>query len=109
DPTDMYCTFKLAGALVMKNQLDAAEKMYLEVAKNIPEYSQVYYELARVKSGQGEKGASTFYLAKYYLYEGRVKYAKQYLRRLEKDPRVPAELQEEAKAILKRLKELEDA
>lgn len=109
DPTDMYCTFTLAGAMVMKGQLEEAEKLYLEVAKNIPEYSQVYYELARVKSGQGEKGASTFYLAKYYLYEGRVKYAKQYLRRLEKDPQVPAEMQEEAKAILKRLKELEDA
>jgi predicted Zn-dependent protease len=109
DPTDMYCAFKYAGVMAMKGQLEAAEKFYLEVAKNIPEYSQVYYELARVKSGQGEGGASTFYLAKYYLYEGRIKYAKQYLRRAEKDPQVPAAQQEEAKAILKRLKELEDA
>ena len=109
DPTDMYCAFKFAGAMAMKGQLEEAEKSYLEIAKNIPEYSQVYYELARVKSGQGERGASTFYLAKYYLYEGRVKYAKQYLRRAEKDPQVPAVMQEEAKAILKRLKELEDA
>ena len=109
DPTDMYCAFEYAGAMAMKGQFEAAEKFYLKVAKNIPEYSQVYYELARVKSGQGERGASTFYLAKYYLYEGRIKYAKQYLRRAEKDPQVPAVLQEEAKAILKRLKELEDA
>ncbi|CAK8720531.1 Putative Zn-dependent protease [Candidatus Electrothrix aarhusensis] len=109
DPTDMYCTFKYAEAMAMKGQLEAAEKFYLEVAKNIPEYSQVYYELARVKSGQGERGVSTFYLAKYYLYEGRIKYAKQYLSRAEKDSDIPAPLQEEAKAILKRLKELEDA
>ncbi|MCI5123024.1 MAG: hypothetical protein D3925_00740 [Candidatus Electrothrix sp. AR5] len=109
DPTDMYSTFKYAKAMAMKGQLEAAENFYLEVAKNIPEYSQVYYELARVKSGQGERGPSTFYLAKYYLYEGRIKYAKQYLRRVEKDPQVPAALQEEAKGILKRLKELEDA
>jgi predicted Zn-dependent protease len=109
DPTDMYCTFTFAGAMARKGQLEAAEKFYLEVAKNIPEYSQAYYELARVKSGQGKQGASSFYLAKYYLYEGRVKHAKQYLRRVEKDPQVPSELQEEAGAILKRLKELENA
>ncbi|MCI5164970.1 MAG: hypothetical protein D3903_02505 [Candidatus Electrothrix sp. GM3_4] len=109
DPADMYGAFKYAEVMAMKGQLEAAEKLYLEVAKNIPEYSQVYYELARVKSGQGESGASSFYLAKYYLYEGRIKYAKQYLSRAEKDPHVPAPLQEEAKAILKRLKELEDA
>ncbi|MCI5209346.1 MAG: hypothetical protein D3910_11255 [Candidatus Electrothrix sp. ATG2] len=108
DPTDMYCSFTLAGAMTKKGQLEEAEKVFLEVAKDIPEYSQVYYELARVKSGQGERGASTFYLAKYYLYEGRINYAKQYLRRLKKDPQVPAARQEEAKEILKRLKELED-
>ncbi|WP_339132735.1 MAG: M48 family metalloprotease [Candidatus Electrothrix sp. GW3-4] len=109
DPTDMYCVFKLANVMSRKGKLEEAGAFYLEVAKNIPEYSQVYYELARVKSGQGERGASTFYLAKYYLYEGRIKYAKQYLRRAEKDPQVPGPLQEEAKVILKRLKELEDA
>ncbi|CAK8717799.1 Putative Zn-dependent protease [Candidatus Electrothrix laxa] len=109
DPTDMYCVFKFAEVMAMKGEFETAEKFYLEVAKSIPEYSQVYYELARVKSGQKERGESTFYLAKYYLYEGRIKYAKQYLRRAEKDPHVPAALQEEAKAILKRLKELEDA
>lgn len=109
DPTDMYCTFIFAGAMARKGELEAAEKFYLEVAKNIPEYSQAYYELARVNSGQGKRGASSFYLAKYYLYEGRVNHAKQYLRRVEKDPQVPQTLQEEAGAILKRLKELEDA
>ncbi|MCI5148199.1 MAG: hypothetical protein D3916_02150 [Candidatus Electrothrix sp. MAN1_4] len=109
DPTDMYCAFTLASAMAQKSQLEEAEKLYLEVAKNIPEYSQAYYELARVKSGQGKRGASSFYLAKYYLYEGRVKYAKQYLRRVRQDPQVPPALQEEAEAILQRLKELEDA
>lgn len=109
DPTDMYCAFTFAGAMARKGQLKAAEKFYMEVAKNIPEYSQAYYELARVKSGQGERGASSFYLAKYYLYEGRVNHAKQYLGRVEKDPQVPPDLQKEAGAILKRLKELEDA
>uniref|UniRef100_UPI0040575E3E beta-barrel assembly-enhancing protease n=1 Tax=Candidatus Electrothrix sp. TaxID=2170559 RepID=UPI0040575E3E len=107
DPTDMYCAFTFAGAMARKGQYEAAEKYYLEVAKNMPGYSQVYYELARVKSGQGERGASSFYLAKYYLYEGRVEHAKQYMRRVQKNPQVPPELQKEAGAILKRLKELD--
>lgn len=109
NPEDMYGTFKLAGLMAVKGRYEEAEKFYLEVAKNMPNYSQVYYELARVKSGQEERDASTFYLAKYYLYEGRVKYAKQYLSRLEKNTEVSDDLRKKAKVILKRLKELEDA
>ncbi|XOF33034.1 MAG: M48 family metalloprotease [Candidatus Electrothrix sp. YB6] len=109
DPTDMYCAFELARVMAAKGHHDVAEKFYLEVTKNIEEYSQAYYELGRLKSSQGEAGASNFYLAKYYLYEGKIKYAKQYLRRAEKDSSVPKNLQKEAETILKRLKVLEDA
>lgn len=109
DPADLYCAFELARAMAAKGHSNVAEKYYLEVAKVIPEYSQLYYELGRLKSQKGATGASNFYLAKYYLYEGRIKYAKQYLKRAEKDTSVPVSLREEAQSILDRLKELEDA
>jgi predicted Zn-dependent protease len=109
DPTDMYSAFELAQVMVVQGNADAAEKIYLEVAKNIPEYSKIYYELGRLKSQQAKIGESNFYLAKYYLYEGKIKYAKQYLRRAKKDLSVPVVLREEAESILARLKELEDA
>jgi len=57
---------------------------------------------------QGEQGISNFYLAKYYLYEGRMKYAKQYLKRAAKDKTVPPSMQEEANSILERLKKMEE-
>jgi predicted Zn-dependent protease len=78
------------------------------VAKSMPEYSKLYYELGRMKANQGAQGVSNFYLAKYYLYEGRIKYAKQYLKRASKDKTVPVSMQEEATSILDRLKKLEE-
>ncbi len=74
----------------------------------MPEYSKLYYELGRLKANGEAQGISNFYLGKYYLYEGRIKYAKQYLKRATKDTTVPASMQEEAKSILDRLKKLEE-
>jgi predicted Zn-dependent protease len=108
DPTDMYAAFLLAGAVEKKGDIAEAERLYKEIAKAMPEYSKLYYELGRLKANQGKQGISNFYLAKYYLYEGRIKYAKQYLRRAAKDKRLPAAMQNEAQAILDRLKKLEE-
>ncbi len=108
DPTDMYAVFQLAQAEEQRGEFVEAELLYHEVAKAMPEYSKLYYELGRMKANQGEQGISNFYLAKYYLYEGRVKYAKQYLKRAAKDKTVPVSMQEEATSIMDRLKKLEE-
>ena len=108
DPTDMYAVFELARAVEKQGEIVEAEQLYHEVEKVMPEYSKLYYELGRMKANQGEKGISNFYLAKYYLYEGRMKYAKQYLERASKDKTVPVTMQEEAMSILDRLKKLEE-
>lgn len=108
DPTDMYAAFQLAQAMQKRGEFVEAELLYHEVAKAMPEYSKLYYELGRLKANGGAQGISNFYLAKYYLYEGRIKYAKQYLKRASKDTTVPVSMQEEAKSILDRLKKLEE-
>jgi predicted Zn-dependent protease len=108
DPTDMYAAFQLAQAVEKRGEFVEAERLYHEVAKAMPEYSKLYYELGRMKANLGAQGISNFYLAKYYLYEGRIKYAKQYLKRASKDTTVPVSMQEEAKSILDRLKKLEE-
>lgn len=108
DPTDMYATFQLAQAVEKRGEFVEAELLYHTVARSMPEYSKLYYELGRMKANQGAQGISNFYLAKYYLYEGRIKYAKQYLKRAAKDKSVPVSMQEEAKSILDRLKKLEE-
>ncbi len=109
DSIDSYAAFQLARALEKKGSLIEAEQLYLQTAKAMPDYAQVYYELGRLKSRQNKTAISNFYLAKYYLYEGRVKQAQQYLRQAEKDQSLPAALRQEAKAILERLKKIEDA
>jgi predicted Zn-dependent protease len=108
DPTDMYAAFQLAQAVEKRGEFVEAELLYHEVEKAMPEYSKLYYELGRLKANGGAQGISNFYLAKYYLYEGRIKYAKQYLKRASKDTTVPVSMQEEAKSILDRLKKLEE-
>jgi predicted Zn-dependent protease len=108
DPADMYAAFQLAQAMEKRGEDGEAERLYHEVAKAMPEYSKLYYELGRMKANQGEQGISNFYLAKYYLYEGRMKYAKQYLKRAAKDKTVPPSMQEEANSILERLKKMEE-
>jgi len=109
DPTDMYAVFQLARAVGKKGDIVEAEKLYHEVVKTMPEYSTLYYEVGRLKANEGKQGISNFYLAKYYLYEGKIKYAKQYLHRAATDSTVPPAMQEEAKTILARLKELEES
>ena len=108
DPTDMYAGFQLAQAMHKRGEFVEAELLYHELAKAMPEYSKLYYELGRLKANGEAQGISNFYLGKYYLYEGRIKYAKQYLKRATKDTTVPASMQEEAKSILDRLKKLEE-
>lgn len=109
DPTDMYAAFELAKARVKQKEYDKAEELLHKVAVVMPEYSQLYYELARLKSDKGVENESRFYLGKYSLYEGKIKQAKEYLGRAEKDNSLPELLRNEAAAILARLKELEES
>jgi predicted Zn-dependent protease len=108
DPTDMYAVFELAKAKAEQKDYDRAESLLGTVARVMPDYSQLYYELGRIKAGQGREGESNFYLGKYYLYEGRIKQARQYLGRSARDTTLPDSLRSEAKTILERLKELEE-
>jgi predicted Zn-dependent protease len=107
DPTDMYAVFELARVRSARGEFDKARKLLDKVARVMPDYSQLYWELARIAAGRNRDGASTFYLGKYYLYEGRVKQARQYLQRAIRDPKLSDQLRQEAASILKRLQELE--
>lgn len=109
DPTDMYATFELAKAQTKLEKYSQAELLLKKVGKSMPEYPQLYYELARIKAAEKEDGQSRFYLGKYNLYEGKIDQAKEYFRRSEKDTTIPESLRNEASAILARLKELEKA
>jgi len=108
DPTNMYAVFELAKAKSKQKDYAGAERLLNKVGRVMPAYAQLYYELGRIKAGQDKEEESNFYLGKYYLYEGKIKQAKQYLSRSAKDTTLSDSLRGEAKAILERLKKLEE-
>ncbi len=106
DPNDMYAAINLARVLEKKDEIAAAEQLYDKVARAMPEYAKVYYDLGRIKEKEGMTGTSYFYLGKYYLYEGKIKFAGQYLNQAKNNKSVPAPLRNEAKKLLQQLEKL---
>ena len=107
DPDDMYAAFYLAQAYSKTGKIEAAEQLYREIMRTMPEYPQVYFELGRIKSGQGLVWESNFYLAKYYLYEGKIDYAKEYLEKVKRNPASTEAIRNEAEELLDHLEKLE--
>lgn len=106
DPHDMYAAFHLARAYEKTAQVETAEKLFQKVMKVMPEYSQIYFELGRIKAKQGQHGMSNYYLAKFYLYEGKEELAMEYFTKTKKDTTVSESMREESAMILQRLEEL---
>ncbi|GAB4334962.1 MAG: M48 family metallopeptidase [Desulfobulbaceae bacterium] len=106
DPADMYGTFHLARAYEKKGRTDTAEQLYLRVMHEQPEFSQVYFELGRLAKSRNSEGLSNYYLAKFYLYEGKLDFARSYLERVKRDPSLSQAIRDEAGKLLARLDEL---
>ena len=104
----MYAVFYLAQAYSKIGKIIAAEQLYQKIMQIMPEYPQVYFELGRIKSDQGIAWESNFYLAKYYLYEGKIDYAKEYFKKVKHNPASTEEIRNEADELLERLDELEN-
>ena len=105
-PDDLYGIFLLAGVEAALGNGKVAEPLLHRVAREMPEFPQVYYELARLEAGRGQEGRSLFYLGKHYLYEGREDLALRNLERVARDPATPASMREEAKQIMARQAEM---
>ena len=107
DPDDMYAAFYLAQANVKKGNIEGAERLYRKIMQAMPEYPQVYFELARIKTDQGQKGMGNFYLAKYYLFSGKVDFAREYFTMVKRDTTLSDSIRKEADQMLERLDKLE--
>jgi predicted Zn-dependent protease len=102
DRNDMWATFQLARILFEMKEYAKAEKYLKEVQADMPDYSKVYFETGKLKAAIGEKANSAYYLAKYNLYEGRLKLAKHNIKLALKEPG----LAEKNKAEIKKMKEI---
>lgn len=86
DRNDMWATFQLARIYLELGNVDLSEKYLLEVEGVMPLYSKVYFELGRLRAAKGDSGSASYYLGKYYLYEGRLKLAGQNIQMALNDP-----------------------
>ena len=108
DGSDMYAMYSLAKLLYRTGQTSEAEKYYLMVSYELPEYSKVYFELGQIASDQKLSGNSNFYLGKYYLYEGRIKEAEQNIKSALRTDSLPEKMKEESKELLEKIKMLNE-
>ncbi len=108
NPADLWAVFQLAKVYLDLGQLKKAEGNLFTVAREIPEYSKVYFEIGKLRTTQGKKVEASYYLGKYYLYEGRVKLAKENFEQVIKDASLPREVLEDAVVNLETIERLED-
>ncbi len=105
---DMWAAFQLARAWELSGDRKKAERYFMEVQGNMPDYSKVYFELGKLKAADGEQGNSAYYLGKYNLYEGRLKLAqhnfKTALAASDTDQKLKDDIKE-LRALIKRLKD----
>ncbi|MBW2658561.1 MAG: M48 family metalloprotease [Deltaproteobacteria bacterium] len=104
--SDMYATITLASLLYRKGDLAGAQSYLKTITGYMPEYSQPYFELGQIASDKKQEGLSSFYLGKYYLYEGRLGLAETGLKKALRTVTTPAKIKAECKKMLDKIKQL---
>ena len=99
EPTDNYAAYSLADAYFKVGDIKKAERIFKQVARSLPEYSKVYYELGRMANAQNHKAESAFYLGKYNLYEGKLKLAQFNFKSARKSKNLPKSMQKEIELL----------
>lgn len=105
---DHWATFQLARVWLSLGNLAKAEIYLKEIQVATPGYSKIYFELGELKSRQGESGDASYYLGKYYLYEGKLRLARQSLLAAEKKSGLQAENKDDVKKLMELIDRLEE-
>ena len=108
DSSDMYATFTLAKLLYRTGRTSEAEKYFQTVNYELPGYAKVYFELGQIASDNKLGGSSSFYLGKYYLYEGKLKQAEHNLKNALRSETSTEKMKVESKGLLKQIKRLKE-
>jgi predicted Zn-dependent protease len=108
DRNDMWAAFQLARICLELGKINVAERYLLEVEDFMPLYSKVYFELGRLRAAKGDNGTASYYLGKYYLYEGRLKLARQSLEIALIDPALAQNLRQDGQMMRETIIRLEE-
>ena len=107
DRSDKYAAFSLAKVCFEMGLLDKAENLFKSVMFEIPDLAKVYFELGRLSSAKGNPADTSYYLGKYYLYQGQLKQAKQNLKSAVENTQISEDLLKDAKQGLEIIERLE--
>ena len=108
DKTDLWAVFQLARIWLALENLPKAEKYLMELQRATPSYSKVYYELGKLKSMQGKSGDASYFLGKFYLYEGRLRLARQSLSAAKDDKNLSTKNKDDIEKLTELMDRLED-
>ena len=100
DSSDLYATFTLAKLLNRTGRSAEAEQYFQTVSFQIPEYSQVYFELGQIATENKQPGLAAFYLGKFDLYGGKMKLAEQSLKNALRDKTLSEKSKTETQMLL---------
>jgi predicted Zn-dependent protease len=106
DNLNMYAAFTLAKIFYRLGDLGKAQNYLHRVAVELPEYSKAYFQLGKIAADENHDGLSSYYLGKFYLYEGKLKFAKMSLKSALNDRNLSTEIRDESEALLKKIKNL---
>jgi predicted Zn-dependent protease len=106
DSEDMYAAFNLATLLRKIGKTNEAEKYFKRVGSQLPEYSQVYFELGKIASDNKQQGKAQFYLGKFDLYEGKLKLAEINFKNALRHAKTPDALKKESKVLIEKIKKM---
>lgn len=108
NPADLWAVFQLAKVYLELGNTKEAEINLFTVTREIPEYSKGYFEIGKLRSTQGKQGEASYYLGKYYLYEGRIQLAKENFEQVVKDSSLPRQVLVDAVEMLATIERLEE-
>lgn len=103
---DMYATFALAKIYYRLGMVEQAKNYLKRVVVEMPEYSDAYFQLGKIAADENHDGLSSYYLGKFYLYEGKLKFAKMSFRSALNSKNLSPQIHEKCKELLKKIKQL---
>jgi predicted Zn-dependent protease len=107
DRSDKYAAFALAKVCFEMGMLDKAENLFKGVMYEIPDLATVYFELGRLSSVKGKSAETSYYLGKYYLYQGQLEQAKKNLKSAVEKDELSDEILKDAKLELEIIERIE--
>ena len=106
DNSDMYATYNLAKLYYRQGRVSESEQYFTAVKYELPDYSKTYFDLGKISADKKQFAESSLYLAKYYLYEGKLELAEHNLRSVLHYKNLPPKLKEDAEELKQKIEKL---